>query len=171
MKPSSRRGITSLVEVLVAISIGSIAFILATVVLARMMRGDREAREHAQQTMVLTRLADQFRTDVHAAQTAKITRNGAGLEMTLPGSGEVSYGWDQGRVRRKWAGHPVRQETYRLGGLKQTAFALEGEAPAMAVLALERKAVEQKAAAQAIRISAAVGRDRRFLADAKGATP
>ena len=171
MKRSSRRGMTTLVETLVAISIGSMAFILASVVLARMMRGDTEAREHAGQTMVLTRLADQFRTDVHAGQEAKVTDDGAGLEVMLPESGAVSYRSEQGRILRTQTGPATRHETYRLRDLKKCEFAIDGNAPPLATLALESKTGEPKGSADKVRIAAAVGRDRRFLAESKVAKP
>ncbi|HET6425618.1 MAG TPA: hypothetical protein VFG20_18155 [Planctomycetaceae bacterium] len=85
----NRRG-KSLVELLVVISmLGAILGTTGTVI-HRLMRAERAVETDLQRNRTLTSLAEQFRSDVHAATRAEVADEGRGLTLTLP-SATVTY--------------------------------------------------------------------------------
>jgi prepilin-type N-terminal cleavage/methylation domain-containing protein len=61
-----RRGYT-LIEMLVVITVSTVLLSVAVGVLHVLSRAERSGREHGNRATIVARLADQFRSDVHAA--------------------------------------------------------------------------------------------------------
>ncbi len=149
-----RRGF-SLVETLVVMSIGTVVLGIAVSMLHVLMRAERSGRDHAAQTGILARLAEQFREDVHAAvgQTPGPLKDG--WKFALPNDRTVVYRTLPGELRREEsvAGKPLRQESYVLPDGCTAAIAANKAMPPLIELAVGPK----------IRIAAVLGRDHRFI--------
>lgn len=163
-----RRGISSLIETMVAMSL--IAVLFATGVgliglVVRLSRGDREA---IAATIAEDRLASDLRADVHAAigMNRVEDQTAARLDLEPAGGGSLSYAHDGDRLLRTRI-DPAggrRIETYRLP--KGTAVRWESrerEGATLVVLVLEmadRTGTARKP--RPVRIEAVLGRDHRY---------
>ena len=175
----SRRGITSLVETLVAISLSSTMFLVSAAFLNRVIHGEPQMRRQAQSVLSLNRLARQFRADVHAAAEVALEDGGRQLRVDRIDEEQIRYsvkGASIARVltRGKAVAH---RERYALTE-EQARFELSGEAPLrQAVLRMRRPAPSSKpsfasrsgngATYRELEIAAIVGRDNRFVNEAK----
>ena len=174
MKSHSRRGITSLVEVLVAISVGSTVFMLASTLVVRLMRGTQEAQVHASEALSISRLGDQFREDIHAATDVQVAKAGQALEISLPEGAQARYELAGNQIRRSLMADSIvkQREMYQVHDLKAAKFTLgqgetKGEQPRLAMLIAQRGAKTPAGSSRRLTISAVVGRDHRFASNAK----
>lgn len=105
----------SLVEMLVVISMLGGLIATSGTVIHRLMRAERAVSADLVWQRSVTELAEQFRTDVHAATQAALLDDGNGLSLTLS-DGVVTYAVSKQGVGRLWqpgAGE-VRSLEYRL---------------------------------------------------------
>ncbi len=181
-KRKARRG-ASLIELMVVISIISILFGMVGVVFHRLFLSEQVAMRAALAERTVSRLADQFRRDVHASTTAMRTDNGDGLaaSLTLTSStdaaaepnaaAKVIYSFHDGEVLRELIadGKTTGREVYRLPEcrLRLPAATNEGRVE-MVGLVIERRGSTITPQPQATRpwrslvIEAALGRDGRL---------
>ena len=136
-----RRGF-SLVEMLACISVGSVLLVLSMKVIHRTMRIESRARETAAVQHHATRLARQFRRDVHQAESMQIGRQEPeqnALELTLSGGLPTVYLAEPG--------HVVRTQQLPDGTTHRDCFSLPDDcsvhlaqldSPARAVLTIDR---------------------------------
>lgn len=111
----NRRG-KSLVELLVVISmLGAILGTTGTII-HRLMRAERAVENDLQRNRTITALAEQFRSDAHAATRAEVTDDGHGLTLTLS-TATVTYSLSPHGVRRssQIADYGPQQQEYRCG--------------------------------------------------------
>ena len=88
MKPP--RGFT-LVEMLAVIATGGVLLVIATGVVNRAMRLESQWRSQANVSRALSRLAHDFRADVHQCQEMHLTEDAATLILTAADGRAISY--------------------------------------------------------------------------------
>ena len=116
---AARRGMT-LIELSIAMGVGSVIFGLTVTLFASVLRSERSARGHLAETNTIGRLAAQFRRDAHEARSAEVTNIGepAAKTLRLAGSAgsQVEYRWVEGGLRRTrtQADQPPQRETFLL---------------------------------------------------------
>jgi type II secretory pathway pseudopilin PulG len=115
MKQLIKRSGFTLIEVLVFISVGSIIFFLAIQLIHLSMLISRTANEQREHDAVLSRLARNFRRDMHHATAIELVS--ATQLLTDTGRGQsVIWELDDQRVRRSsQLGQQPSIEDYRLG--------------------------------------------------------
>ena len=181
-KTHRRRGV-SLIELMVVIAIITVLFSMVGVVFHRMFLSEQVAMRAALTERTVSRLADQFRRDVHAATTAMRTENGDGLASSLflmssdaaagPNAAtNVIYSFHDGDVLRELVaeGKTASREVYRLPEcrLRLPAAANEGTVE-MFSLVIERQGSTITPQPQATRpwrslvIEAVLGRDDKLV--------
>ena len=94
-----RRGFT-LVEMMVAISVGTVLLGLAALLIGSLMKLDRAGRARLAEESRLDRLAQVFRADVHAATGLAPGAPAGELRLILPGGRSVAYRAGPGAVVR-----------------------------------------------------------------------
>jgi type II secretory pathway component PulJ len=167
----SRRGI-SLIEMLVAITVSTALMGLAVSTLYMLMRVGQNGRDHVGQAMIVPRLADQFRSDVHAA-LRPITADGSSKNQwrfALPKDCTVTYQVLPGEMERRQqvAGKLVRQESYVLPAHGSAEIVLRTDStPATASLVITSPGPGSSPGRE-IRIDAALGTDYRFTKTPSG---
>jgi prepilin-type N-terminal cleavage/methylation domain-containing protein len=166
-----RRGYT-LIEMLVVITVSTVMMGIAVQVLYLLARLEYGGREHVSRATIVARLADQFRSDVHAAlrpiPTEAAEKNQ--WQFALAGDRAVTYRALPGEVERREqvAGKPVRQESYALPADSAADIVIHTDpAPAMASLVITLPGTAS-AAGQDIRIDAVLSRDHRFAKPSNG---
>ena len=161
----SRRGFT-LIEMLAAITVGSVMLGIGVGILHVLLRAEGTGRERVHQTQVLSRLAEQFRSDVGAA-VRQIPAQGdrpKQWQFALADNRTVTYRALPGEVRRdeRTADKLVRQESYALPEGYTAVISVEREAkPAVASLVIAREPTPL-AAGREMRVAARLGKDHRF---------
>jgi hypothetical protein len=96
----------TLVEMIVVISVWSVLLGGVAVLLSSLWRIEHASRDHTATLNSISRLADQFRSDAHAAKTATLPndQNESGavdLTMNLASGGTIEYRAETGRVSRE----------------------------------------------------------------------
>ncbi len=181
-----RRGF-SLIEMLAALTVGSVLMGIAVSILAMLMRIERGGREQLHQDMVTARLARQFRDDVHAAtRLAPAEAGGKGSwQLVLAPDHTVTYRALPEVVERDEAeaGKPARHESYTLpAGWSARLIAPAGAGPPLAsldvgvvppsvdvgVAVVLPPRGDSTTVAPTVRIEALVGRDHRFTTSPQG---
>lgn len=166
-----RRGYT-LVEMLVVISVSTVLLGAAVSMLYVLLRAEHGGREHANRATIVARLADQFRTDIHAARRP-IPGDGADKDQrrfALKDDAVLIYRALPGEVERREeiAGKLVRQESYALpAGSSAEIVVRTDPAPVMAGLVITLPG-PAPVTDREIRIDAVLGRDHRFTTSANG---
>ena len=178
-KTSQRRGV-SLIELMVVIAIISALFSMVGVVFHRLFLSEQVAMRAALTERTVSRLADQFRRDVHAATTATRSENGDGRASSLAllsshdvaaepnAAAKVIYSFNDGEVLRELIadGKTTSREVYRLPEcrLRLPATTTEGKVEVVSLI-IERQGSTITPQPQATRprrslaIEAALGRD------------
>lgn len=150
------RGV-SLIEMLVAISLGVTVLGLAVGLIEGLFTLDSGVRENVRDRMTSARLAEQFRDDIHALPVdGKVRPAGEGTwELALAGR-TVEYRRDRDELlRTERSGDKVeRREAYRLPDPATVNMEQQGR---IAVLEIRRDQTTDR-----WRIQAAVGLDHRF---------
>ena len=183
-KRNARRG-ASLIELMVVIAIISTLFSMVGVVFHRLFLSEQVAMRAALTERTVSRLADQFRRDVHVAMTAMHAEAGkeslvslvlktspnAGVEGSDPTT--VVYSIDDGEVIREAFvdGKTASREVYRLPECQMRFPASTNEVTIeMVSLVIERQGSTVTPQPQAVRprrslvIEAALGRDTKLAA-------
>lgn len=178
-----RRG-ASLIELLVAMAMISTVLLMTGPLFHRMFLADQLSARAALMEMTTSRLAIQFRQDVHASQTATRKVDAASgqqsLELQSESSPTIVYFFEAGRVRRYVMGDegPSSGETYRLPSCRVEFLAPEGttaddKAPIvnrqLVTLVIERphtplSGSNLPARSRSLTLDAELGRDRRLTA-------
>ncbi len=180
MRPAqpARHG-SSLIEVLAAITAGSVIFGLAVVAAYGLLRMEKNLRTERQTWASLGRLAEQFRDDAHAAQTVTMTSPAAreaqepapgGTEpqaawtFHLAGDRQAEYAVTAGGVRRieRSAGKVASREDYWLPPGTTARLEVLGGSGRVALRIVPQQLEGRPVAAQPMRIEALVGFDHRF---------
>ena len=182
-KNSRRRG-ASLIELMVVIAIISALFGMVGVILHRMFLSEQVAMRSAMTERTVSRLAVQFRRDVHAATTVTRveTENGQASNLVLASSHDattgasplanVVYSIGEGEVIRELVadGKTTSREVYRLPECRVHLPASTNEAAVeMVSLVIERQGSTITPQPQATRphrslaIEAALGRDDKLV--------
>ncbi len=136
----------SLLEMILTMSVGSVLMVLAMTVLQQAMTLSTQAREQREADAALNRLCDQFRRDVHDADTVDLSQDDAVLLMIR--DEVVDYDLSSPRARRsvlgrvrmsagKEAREPKARESYDVGA--STQFSIERlESPQRVMLTVRR---------------------------------
>jgi len=154
---------TSLTEVMVAVSVGSVVLAAATATLSAFLRAERSGRDHLRQTLDVGRLSQQFRSDVAAATAASMPADAKTpeLRLDLAGGRQVVYRADGPLLRRDATGgeKAAHHETYRFPGCALT-LSVRREPADAATIAIARKLDPEDK--PLVRISARVSRYQRL---------
>jgi prepilin-type N-terminal cleavage/methylation domain-containing protein len=163
-----RRGFT-LIEMAVVIAVSAVLMGIGTGILGLLLRSERLARDDLGYGRSVSRLAEQFRDDVHAAAEGPHSRPGqTGWQWQLPPDRTVVYQLKPGTISRtEWVGKVLRrQESYNVPAEGAARIEISPDArPATARLLLDQPGGSQ------LRIEAAVGRDYRFTKGSKRSEP
>jgi prepilin-type N-terminal cleavage/methylation domain-containing protein len=162
----SRRAV-SLIEMLVVISVSAVLMGVATTMLFTLMQATRNGSNHVSQAATVARLADQFRSDVHAALPSVATDAPAKdqWQFALATDTAVIYKALPGEIQRheQVAGKLIRQESYLLPADTTAEIAIRADAaPPMASLIVSPSGPNAPAGRE-IRVDAALGIDHRFI--------
>jgi hypothetical protein len=155
-----------------AVTVGSVLMGIAVSVLAVLMRVERIGREQVHQDAVTSRLAQQFRDDVHAATRLAPAEAGKqdSWRLVVAPDRTVTYrALPQVIVRDEMvAGKPVRHESYTLpaGWSARVIAPAEGRPPLASLIVASPEPPGPKD--HDVRIEAVVGRDDRFTASPQG---
>ena len=165
-----RRAFT-LIEMIVAISVGAVLMGIAMSLLVVLLGAERSGRAHVERSETLQRLADQFRRDVHAAVGEVVVKGEKGQEwqMELTGNCIVRYTVAADGVSReeRMESRDVRRESYALQKDSTVAIAVDrATSPSVVTLTIEPKDASSRPGHE-IRIDAVLGRDRRFAEQRK----
>jgi prepilin-type N-terminal cleavage/methylation domain-containing protein len=122
-QPKTRRTGMTLIEVATAMAIGVVLLGLAVTMLARVIAANATAGEHLEGIVVLDRLGEQFRRDVHASASAKVGNGAAAPErisLTACDGSQVEYEIASSGLRRtkNAPGQPPSREVFVLPGMK-----------------------------------------------------
>jgi type II secretory pathway pseudopilin PulG len=180
-----RRGIT-IIEVIVVMTGVATLLGLCAVTLQLLLRLNADGQSRRAAASALERLASQFRTDVHAADTvqlvekpdgppAKVTNlaaPAASLRLATGSRALVTYEVRAGRVDRveSGTGRPTRHESYALdrGALVRFAHRDDGPRRFLAMIVTTRAGKEPVDPLRPLEVLALPGKDRRALARAEG---
>jgi hypothetical protein len=167
-----RRG-SSLIELTVTVGLLSVVMPLVIKTMALLMRTERSGQKAVVASGSLTRLANRFRRDVHAADKAELVaaaapNTGSFLRLTHPDGTIVEYrpGADGLKLAILRGGKPTGRETYRLRGA--TRFELtDGPPPVVTLIHVpdHGRIPDSKATAKndkQIRVEAVRGFDMRY---------
>ena len=161
-----RRGF-SLIEVLTAITVGSVMIGVAVGMLYTLWRAQGVAREHLHHRTVLSRLDEQFRRDVHAAVTlGQDDATAAWTFVRAPGHTVTYRAESGGLVRVETAGEePPRQERFALPPGMIASIEVDSETSPAIVSLLVAPAAESNVepGRRMARFEAALAADHRFV--------
>jgi hypothetical protein len=159
-------------EMVAALTIGSVLLGIAVSVLALLMRVERIGREQVHQDAVTARLAQQFRDDVHAATRLDATEAGkeGSWRLVFAPDRTITYRALPQVIERDEmaAGKPVRHESYTLpaGCSARLIVPAKGRMPLASLIVASQKTSGPKD--RDVRIDAMVGRDHRFTTSPQG---
>jgi prepilin-type N-terminal cleavage/methylation domain-containing protein len=155
-----RRGY-SLIELVVVMTIATVIVGLAAAMLHLLLRTERNGRQQMHRSAALARLADQFRTDVHAAarQPVPDDANPSCWTFEMEAGRNVQYRAQAGQIERveTLGGQIERRESYALPPDATVLIAT----PVNSKLAVATLIVREPPNRE-IRIAAALGKDHRF---------
>jgi len=167
-----RRG-WSLIEVIVVMAVGSVVLGTASTLLYTIMRAERAARHEIERRAVLGRLADQFRSDAHAATRCEAipaeggNKSQPGWQFDLPSGESVVYeNGPDGLLRTERIGQAVqRRETFSLPA--ETTAEIEIHAAdrprLVSLLIVPSDDVAAQPQLESVQIEALLGSDHRFV--------
>jgi prepilin-type N-terminal cleavage/methylation domain-containing protein len=169
---NGRRGFT-LIELIVALSLLATILPLAGGTVYLLLRAQTASADSLADAMILSRFANKFHADVHAAQSAYLDSDGSRIERPLVFKLEprrtIMYaeGPDGAIVRTVRNDRGIeRREEFRLAGTR-TRFELSADRSTVTAVHKPRAVAASKTTAvagqlSAIRIEAVIGRDHRF---------
>ncbi len=160
-----RRAFT-LVEMIVAISVGATLMGIAMSLLLVMFRTEQNGRSQLAQAESLERLANQFRQDVHAAigRTVPSGKDLHDWRFDLTANRSVQYRVAENAISREQrsGAKQVRRESFRLPQDSTVAIAVDRAAnPPLVSLTIEAGGTSSQPGCP-FRVDAVLGRDLRF---------
>ncbi len=166
-----RRGF-SLIEMLVVIAVSTVLMGVAIGTLGLLFRAEGSGRDHAGQAAHTARLADQFRSDVHAA-IRPITAEGGPTgqwQLALPNDCTVTYRAAPGEMERRQevGGKLLRRECYVIAAKDAAEIAFHADSSPPTATLVIRSPATSTAAAREIRIDAVLAKDHRFTKSPAG---
>ena len=179
--PRLSRGGFTLIELAVVIAVNSVLMAVAVGLLATLLRSERTAQQHWEQTGTPGRLAAEFRRDVAAAENASIVRVKAvddqpqpaaplGVFLLSADGRIVEYFSDGQAIRRVERAEQAvaRREAFIVPGLAEAAFDVPENtasgrraAPTLVTMTLQLTG-EQRITPNSWRITARLAKDLRF---------
>lgn len=159
-----RRAFT-LIEMLVAISIGAVLMSIAISLLMALSGAEQGGRTNVEHNKAIERLTAQFRRDVHAAEDVVI--DGASpkewkIKLTRDEVAQYAVKGNALSREERMGAKVIRRESYKLPKESTAAIVIDRTAnPPVASLTLVPNDASAKSDGE-IRIDAALGRDRRF---------
>jgi hypothetical protein len=164
---AARRGL-SIIEAIVAMVVGSTIFGISVELLALATRETSTGRDQSLSTATLSRLAEQFRGDVHSAEAVSQAKKGDGqILWTLKMSEDKRVEYeprDDGLRRTEYRGDKVHdRDVFRLPADGIRLELKPTEKPVEATLLIKRDGTAtDDVGGYELRIDARVGRDLRF---------
>jgi len=166
---STRRGLT-IIELVATMAVGSVLLGLAIALLCALMHAGSTAREQMEQHVAISRLADQFRRDVRAAERlaalpAAGQKSPQGWQLQLDDGRVVQYRPEPGHLLRSEIadGKPQQQERYRLPG--GTAVSVQPRETTSGIVSLRIASAGKSSDGPGfatLEIEATLAKDRRF---------
>jgi len=157
-----RRGFT-LVEMLIAMSVGTIISAVAIALIVTLMRSENVAQDHIRKSAVESRLADRFRRDVHAAESIDIDDAGLAWTFTLGPEHAIAYRIDANHIERLEtdASKIERRETFILPP-DRTAAIETPRRPIVTLSIVQADASDDKRPGTPVRFDAVLAADLRY---------
>jgi type II secretory pathway component PulJ len=159
----------TLIEVIVASTLASAIFGIAVELLSVTMHSTESGRDRVVSTAVMTRLAEQFRSDVHAAANVSVDRAAGGQArwtLKLADDLRIEYEADEDVLKRiEYRGDKVQvRDAFAMPQGADPRLELQPEKnPTQASLSVRRSAdATVDAAGYILRIEARLDRDSRF---------
>ncbi len=156
------RGVT-LIEMMVVVSVLSVLIGLCAVTIQLLMKVGADAHSRREAASALGRLAEQFRADAHAAESAEI-RPPSGLRLMANRGTVIEYAARDGRVTRTQtgAGPTPRHETFDLGPDGTLAFDRRDEEgrPFLALIVGKKSRAGRPDPPRPEEVVALIGKDR-----------
>jgi type II secretory pathway pseudopilin PulG len=123
MRP--RRGIT-LIELTLSLGAGGIVMLLAITLVNQSMQFSKTIRQRSDTAQSISRLARQFRTDIHSATRAEQAADG--LSIMHPNNIQIQYRVHEHTVTRELTepSKPTIRDGYKLDDAMSTTFAIQG---------------------------------------------
>jgi prepilin-type N-terminal cleavage/methylation domain-containing protein len=169
----TKRGAFTLVELLVVISVLAVILPMAGGTIVFLLRAQSQSAESLRDAMAITQLSHTFRSDAHAARTARAPADSAGAVLELDDARTIVYRAEPNGIvsRTVRRGEVVeRREQFRIGAAHpKFKIADAGREVAVTISPKSRaSAVDDATESTAgIRIAAIVGRNLRLGASAK----
>lgn len=158
----------TLIEVLVIITIGGVALAMAALIVRGMLLADAASRTHAQTTLSLGRLAEQFRADARGSNTATPAAGEKPTACTLafPDGRRIRYECLDGRiVRHEENADAAAANEFALPPGVAAGIAWDADARRLSLLLKSDKGTEGDG--WPLRITARVAADKRVIPAAK----
>ena len=160
-----RRGF-SLIELIAVLGIGAVMIGICVTLLYAVLRTEGAGRVHVRQGSVLGRLADQFRRDVHAANTAGSAADGKQWQLELAPGRIVTYRPEPGTLTRteRADGSIQRRESFALpsGTTASIEIPADAEPTIVSLMITPVARASGQTGVRAVRIDAVLARDHRF---------
>jgi hypothetical protein len=123
---NSRRA-KSLLEMVIIVSIMSVALTLSATTLVALFRVERQIRTSADHRQTIDRLSSRLRADAHAAVSAKTE---GGCELSLPDGRTILYVFAAPAITRevRRGSEVLHRDAFVLAAKAQAAFSSDGEA-------------------------------------------
>jgi prepilin-type N-terminal cleavage/methylation domain-containing protein len=164
----NRRGV-SLIEVMVAISVGGVMLSIGVMTLRVLLRTERTGARHLLQSTTRARVSELFRRDLHEAVAAQpfapAGDEPSRFELTFPDGRQTVYQFADGHLQRleSEAGKLAHRDDFLLPDA-ELAFELQPGPPRLASLLIreERGTKTESAASRVFRIDAVLARNHRY---------
>jgi len=117
----------TLIEMVIIVSIMTVALTLSATTLVALFRVERQIRASADHRQTITRLGSRWRADAHAAVSA---RTESGCELSLPDGRTIVYAFAAPAITRevRRGAEVLHRDAFVLGAKSQPAFSSNGEA-------------------------------------------
>jgi type II secretory pathway component PulJ len=163
-----KRRAYTLIEMIAVVTVGSALMGVSIVMLVALLKSEGSSRRHLEYCTILNRMDEQFRADVHAAATAKVSELGDEMELALPPPGKtlIRYRCQPNEITREELDEEktLRRESYVLPEGVVYSLGQTSEGPlTMVMLHVDGKPVPgSKIHYPSTTMEAVLGKDRRF---------
>jgi len=166
-KCKMRRAFT-LLEMIIAMTVGATMLGIAVCLLAALLRTDRVGQDRVASNAAIERLAEQFRRDVHAAQEPPVAEKSidghTAWRLDLAERDSVWYVVDgPAIVREQWKQHATpRRESYALPKGYSFAMTTNAVGKDISIISIAIAPIDPASPGRKLKVDAAFGRDHRF---------